>query len=111
MFYSFVCDISNATYSPAACLSVIVLILFVVNISATNMAETFVEKFTEGVQASVALKGKVSVMQVGYYLVIPYTVLSLIAIALIYTYEHAAYTRKKEQQKPTEDAPVDLTMY
>lgn len=109
MFYSFVCDISNATYSPAACLSVIVLILFVVNISATNMAETFVEKFTEGVP--VALKGKVSVMEVGYYLVIPYTVLSLIAIALIYTYEHAAYTRKKEQQKPTEDAPVDLTMY
>ncbi|XP_005919553.1 clarin-3 [Haplochromis burtoni] len=95
--------------SLSACLSVIVLILFVVNISATNMAETFVEKYTEGF--TVDLKGKASVMQVGYYLVIPYTVLSLIAIALIYTYEHAAYTRKKEQQKPTEDAPMDLTMY
>ncbi|XP_030610549.1 LOW QUALITY PROTEIN: clarin-3 [Archocentrus centrarchus] len=96
--------------SLSVCLSVLVLILFVVNISVTNMAEALAEKFTENLSPS-DLRNKVTVMQPGYYLVIPYTVLALIAIALIYAYDHAAYTRKKEQQKPTEDAPVDLTMY
>lgn len=95
---------------PAACLSLVVLILFAVNTTVTNMAEILVEKLTENLSPS-DLRNKVTVMQRGYYLVIPYTVLSLIAITLIYVYDHAAYTRKKEQQKPTEDAPVDLTMY
>lgn len=59
----------------------------------------------------VYLKDKTSEFQVGYYLMIPYMVLSLLAILLVYLYEHAAYTHRQEQQRPTEDAPKEIMMY
>lgn len=101
--------LNTSTLSPAACLSVVALIIFVLNVNVTNMAEVLVENFTEAI--SVDLKNKSSMMQLGYYLVIPYTVLSLLAIGLIYMYDHAAYTHRREQQRPTEDAPKEIMMY
>ncbi|CAB1343993.1 unnamed protein product, partial [Coregonus sp. 'balchen'] len=59
----------------------------------------------------VYLKDKTSEFKVGYYLLIPYTVLSLLAVLLVYLYEHAAYTHRREQQRPTEDAPKEIMMY
>lgn len=61
--------------------------------------------------SSVELSGTFSQMRLGYYLVIPYAVLSLVSIALIYMYDHAAYTHRREQQRPTEDAPKEIMMY
>ncbi|XP_051273638.1 clarin-3 [Dicentrarchus labrax] len=97
-----------ACSSLCACLSVVVLILFVVNVNVTNLAEELVNEFAT---TEVDLKNKSSEMQLGYYLVIPYTVLSLVAIVLIYMYDHAAYTQRREQQRPTEDAPKEIMMY
>ncbi|XP_041939172.1 clarin-3 [Alosa sapidissima] len=50
-------------------------------------------------------------MQVGFFLVLPYIALNLLAILLVFLYVHAAYTRQREQQKPTEDAPKEIMMY
>ncbi|XP_029934174.1 clarin-3 [Myripristis murdjan] len=98
-----------ASSSLSACLSLLVIMLFVVNINVTDMAEDLVKKFSQ--DNPVDLRNKSAEMQIGYYLVIPYMVLSLLSIALIYMYEHAAYTHKKEQQRPTEDAPKEIMMY
>ncbi|KAM9336918.1 clarin-3 [Symphorus nematophorus] len=95
--------------SLSACLSVLVLILFVVNVSVTSMGEDIVVNFANNIE--VGLRNRSAEMQIGYYLVIPYTVLSLTAIVLIYLYDHAAYTQRKEQQRPTEDAPKEIMMY
>lgn len=85
------------------------LIIFVLNVNVTNMAEELVKTFenTNGVD----LKNKSSEMLLGYYLVIAYIGLSLIAIVAIYAYEHAAYMYRREQQRPTEDAPKEIMMY
>ncbi|XP_042252750.1 clarin-3 isoform X2 [Thunnus maccoyii] len=95
--------------SISTCLSVLVLIIYVLNVNVTSMAEDLVGKFTE--DTPVDLRNKTTEMSVGYYLVIPYTVLSLLALVLIYMYDHAAYTQRKEQQRPTEDAPKEIMMY
>lgn len=84
-----------------------VLIIFVVNVTVTSMAEDVVKNFSEDAD----LRNKSSEMKLGYYLVILYTLLSLLAIALIYMYDHAAYTHRREQQRPTEDAPKEIMMY
>ncbi|XP_041819353.1 clarin-3 [Chelmon rostratus] len=94
--------------SLSTCLSAVVLIIFVANVNASNMAERVVIGLTD---SEVFLKKKNTKMLVGYYLIIPYAVLSLLAIALVYMYEHAAYTHRREQQKPTEDAPKEIMMY
>lgn len=91
------------------CLSVLVLIIFVLNVKFTNMAEGTVRNFTQ--EIPVELKNKSTEMQLGYYLVIPYVVLSLVTIGVIYMYDHAAYTQRRAQQKPTEDAPKEIMMY
>ncbi|XP_039991857.1 clarin-3 [Xiphias gladius] len=95
--------------SLSACLSVAVLIIFAVNVNVTNMAEDLVNNFSEAIP--VDLRNKSSEMQLGYYLVIPYTLLSLFGIVLIYMYDHAAYKHRREQQRPTEDAPKEVMMY
>lgn len=73
------------------------------------MAEETVRDFTQGIPVN--LKNKSAEMLLGYYLVIPYAVLSLLTIGVIYMYDHATYTHRREQQKPTEDAPKEIMMY
>lgn len=78
-----------------------------VNVTVTSMAEDLVKLTADAVD----LRNKSSEMLLGYYFVIPYTVLSLFDIALIFLYDHAAYTHRREQQRPTEDAPKEIMMY
>lgn len=95
--------------SISACLSALVLIIYPVTVSVTNMTETVVENNAGG--TPVETKNKSTVVQLGFFLVIPYTLLSLGAIAVVYLYDHAAYTQRREQQRPTEDAPKEIMMY
>ncbi|XP_060951582.1 clarin-3 [Limanda limanda] len=95
--------------SVSTILSVVVLVIFVSNVYVTNMAEGVVENYADGVP--VELRNRSSELLLGYFLVIPYTVLSLCAILVIYFYEHAAYKQRQEQQRPTEDAPKEIMMY
>nr|XP_057918156.1 clarin-3 [Doryrhamphus excisus] len=95
--------------SISACFSFLVLVLFVVNFQATTIAEDLVRSFADNVPVDLRITS--SKMQLGYYLLIPYAVLSLLAVALIYIYDHAAYTQRREQQRPTEDAPKEIMMY
>lgn len=90
-------------------MSFLVLILFVVNVHATNLTGNLVKNLANELEVKVGDES--SQMRLGYYLVVPYTVLSLVAILLIYLYDHAAYTQRKEQQRPTEDAPKEIMMY
>ncbi|XP_051926842.1 clarin-3 [Hippocampus zosterae] len=98
-----------ASSAISACLSVLALVVFVVNFSVTTVAEDLVRTFSGNV--SIYLKIVSSEMLLGYYLLIPYAALSLLAIGLIYMYDHAAYTQRREQQRPTEDAPKEIMMY
>ena len=102
-------QLTNGTVSSTASLSFVALILIVVNVNVTNMAEEVVKDFAG--EDEVELRNKRSEMQVGYYLLIPYLALSLLAIGLIYMYEHAAYTHRQEQQRPTQDTPKEIMMY
>ncbi|XP_029384182.1 clarin-3 [Echeneis naucrates] len=93
--------------SISTCLSIVVLIIYVVNVNLTTMAEDLVQDFS----GPVDLRNKTAEMLLGYYLVIPYTVLSLCAMAIIYMYNNAAYRHRREQQRPTEDSPKEIMMF
>ncbi|XP_041670925.1 clarin-3 [Cheilinus undulatus] len=95
--------------SLSACLALLALIIYVCNIFATEMAEDLVRLFAENIP--VEMRNKKTEMSLGFYMVIPYIVLSFGAIGLIFMYDHAAYTHRREQQRPTEDAPKEIMMY
>lgn len=87
----------------------LVLIIYVVNVMATNMAEGLVENLNGSSPAH--LRNITSWMGLGYYLVILYALLSMAAIGVIYMYNNTTYKHKREQQRPTEDAPKEIMMY
>ncbi|KAF7204179.1 clarin-3 [Nothobranchius furzeri] len=94
--------------SLSACLSVLVLIIFALNLGVTSMPEDLVNQVSN---IKVDVRNKSLQMQLGYFLVIPYTVMSLCAVLLIYLYDHASYTQRRQQERPTEDAPKEIMMY
>lgn len=108
------CDIS-VNHNPfslflLAGLSFLLLVLFVLNVHVAGMPQELAKSFAV-VIVPVDVRTVQTSMDLGYYLVIPYLGLTLLSIGLIYLYQHAAYTHRREQQKPTEDAPKEIMMY
>ncbi|XP_022049860.1 clarin-3 [Acanthochromis polyacanthus] len=95
--------------SLSACLSLVAIIIFALNTILTSMGETLVQNFSQNIPVS--LSNKKTEADIGLYLLIPYIVLSLLAIVCIYTYQRAAYKHKREQQRPTDDVPKEIMMY
>ncbi|XP_048025716.1 clarin-3 [Megalobrama amblycephala] len=91
----------------SVCVASLALILYVSNAYAGEMFQTLVKADATQVKLqNVNIK-----LHVGFFLLIPYIVLNVVAILVVYLYVHAAYTRRKEQEKPTEDAPKEIMMY
>uniref|UniRef100_A0AAY4BVH7 Clarin 3 n=1 Tax=Denticeps clupeoides TaxID=299321 RepID=A0AAY4BVH7_9TELE len=91
----------------SASASFLALIIFVTNVHVHNFAEDQVRENVGNVNLTM-LKTN---MQLGFFLILPYMLLHLLAVLMVYLYVHAAYTRQKEQQRPTEDAPKEIMMY
>ncbi|KAK2876107.1 hypothetical protein QQF64_005121 [Cirrhinus molitorella] len=91
----------------SVCVATLALILYVSNVYVGEMFQTLV-KATE---PHVKLRNPKISLQVGFFLLIPYILFNLLAILVVYLYVHAVYTRRKEQEKPTEDAPKEIMMY
>ncbi|KAI4898922.1 hypothetical protein NFI96_015045 [Prochilodus magdalenae] len=96
----FVCSGLSAT------LAFLALVLYLINVYWIKIAMKIAND-----QAKVNLKENGVQLLVGFYLLLPYIGLNLFAILLVYLYVHAAYTRRREQEKPTEDAPKDIMMF
>ncbi|XP_073684678.1 clarin-3 [Garra rufa] len=91
----------------SVCVATLALILYVSNIYAGEMFQTLVK----AADSNAKLRNPKIALQVGFFLLIPYICFNLLAILVVYLYVHAAYTRRKEQEKPTEDAPKEIMMY
>ncbi|XP_056114038.1 clarin-3 [Rhinichthys klamathensis goyatoka] len=91
----------------SVCVASLALILYVANTYLGQMFETLVKADTP----KVTLKDVKINLKVGFFLLIPYICFNMICILMVYLYVHAAYTRRKEQEKPTEDAPKEIMMY
>ncbi|XP_051958107.1 clarin-3-like [Xyrauchen texanus] len=91
----------------SACVATLAMILYVLNVYPVQMFQALVFAKAENVR----LRQDKTGLLVGFYLVIVYICANLIAILLVYLYVHSAQTRRKEQEKPTEDAPQDIMMF
>ncbi|XP_077056400.1 clarin-3 [Siphateles boraxobius] len=91
----------------SVCVASLALILYVANAYFGQMFETLVKAD----EANVNLKDVKIDLKVGFFLLIPYICFNMVSILIVYLYVHAAYTRRKQQEKPTEDAPKEIMMY
>ncbi|KAI7796898.1 clarin-3 [Triplophysa rosa] len=91
----------------SACAAFLALILYVLNVFAVQMFQKLVLADNDQVK----LSHNKTELQVGFFLLIPYIATKLLAILVVYLYAHAAFTRRKQQDKPTEDAPKDIMLF
>lgn len=89
-----------------ACLAFLAMVLYLINLLGINIANKMLSQGFTG-----TLKDEVVTFLVGFFMILPYIVVNLVAILLVYLYAHAAYRQRQEQQKPTEDAPKEILMY
>lgn len=87
--------------------SLLALIIYVSSVHLTKFALELAKDYTSPAELDDL---KIN-MHLGFFLILPYIAVNVLAIVLVYLYVHAAYTRQKEQQKPTEDAPKEIMMY
>ncbi|KAF7705549.1 clarin-3 [Silurus meridionalis] len=90
----------------SACLAFLAIVLYLINLLGINIAKDMLLLDLKGM-----LKDEVVTFLVGFYMILPYITVNLLAILLVYLYAHAAYRQRQEQQKPTEDAPKEILMY
>ncbi|XP_053496676.1 clarin-3 [Ictalurus furcatus] len=91
----------------SACLSFLAMVLNLINLLGINIAKEMVLKGDN----DITLKDGAVTFEAGFFMILPYITVNLLAILLVYLYAHAAYRQRQEQQKPTEDAPKEILMY
>lgn len=87
-------------------MSLLALIIYVASVHLTQYAKGLI-----GNVPGASLEDTIVSMQVGFFMILPYIAVNMLAIVLVYLFVHAAYTRQQQQQKPTEDAPKEIMMY
>ncbi|MCI4384510.1 hypothetical protein PGIGA_G00039520 [Pangasianodon gigas] len=90
----------------SACLAFLAMVLYLINLLGINIGKQILLLNLDGV-----LMDEVVTFLVGFFMILPYITVNLLAILLVYLYAHAAYRQRQEQQKPTEDAPKEILMY
>ncbi|KAL6475652.1 hypothetical protein MHYP_G00166920 [Metynnis hypsauchen] len=96
----FVCSGLSASFAFLA------LVVYLINVFSVKIG-----KKMAALSSDASLEDKNVHLLLGFYLLLPYIGVNLLAILLVYLYQHAAYTQRKEQEKPTEDAPKDIMMF
>ncbi|XP_017556823.1 clarin-3 [Pygocentrus nattereri] len=96
----FVCSGISASFAFLA------LVLYLINVFVVKIGQRMAT-----LSSDATLQDEDTHLLLGFYLLLPYIGVNLLAILLVYLYQHAAYTQRKEKEKPTEDAPKDIMMF
>ncbi|KAK3529140.1 hypothetical protein QTP70_018094 [Hemibagrus guttatus] len=92
----------------SACLAFLAMVLYFLNLVSVNITKNML---LANIKQSVILKDTDVRFLTGFFMILPYIIVDLLAIFLVYLYAHMAYRQRMEQQRPTEDAPKEILMY
>uniref|UniRef100_A0A8B9JU92 Clarin 3 n=1 Tax=Astyanax mexicanus TaxID=7994 RepID=A0A8B9JU92_ASTMX len=94
------------TYCISASLAFLALVLYLINVMVIKLGQELAKH-----TGDVVVKDKDMKFMTGFFLLLPYIILNLLAILLVYLYVHIDNTHRRQQEKPTEDAPKDIMMF
>ncbi|XP_072523975.1 clarin-3 [Salminus brasiliensis] len=90
----------------SASLAFLALVLYLINVLVVKVGQEIAQH-----NAGVTVKDEEVNFLLGFYLLLPYIVVNLLAILFVYLWAHMANTHRRQQEKPTEDAPKDIMMF
>ncbi|NWU15168.1 CLRN3 protein, partial [Cephalopterus ornatus] len=89
-------------------LILIAMILFPVNIEAHSLSEELAYECSTSLQSHIESK---HIYGYSYWIMLLILFLNIASLIIIYFYDHARYSKKKEQERPIENAPKDVILF
>ncbi|NXQ53323.1 CLRN3 protein, partial [Anthoscopus minutus] len=94
--------------SVCGVLILIAMILFPVNVQANSLSEELAHGCSTSLQAHIGSKHNYGY---SYWIMLLIIFLNTASLVIIYFYDHARYSKKKEQERPIENAPKDVILF
>ncbi|XP_051883702.1 clarin-3 [Pristis pectinata] len=96
--------------SSISCVSAfLAMVLFAANTAANNLSTILVRNSIK--ESLVTFKHKTNSYEYSFWLILLSLALCVTTIGITYAYQHANYSTGREQERPTENAPIDVLMY
>ncbi|XP_021256310.1 clarin-3 [Numida meleagris] len=89
-------------------LTVLVMILFAVNVERNDMS---VELAIKCISPSLSPTRSEHRYEYSYWILLLSIVFNIVTVIIIYFYDHARYSKKKEQERPIENASKDVILF
>ncbi|RMC11253.1 hypothetical protein DUI87_11371 [Hirundo rustica rustica] len=94
--------------SVCGILILIAMILFPVNVEGTGLSEELAHSCSSSPPTHVGSKHSYGY---SYWIMLLVIFLNAASLIIIYFYDHARYSKKKEQERPMENAPKDVILF
>nr|XP_005490931.1 clarin-3 [Zonotrichia albicollis] len=89
-------------------LTLIAMILFPVNVEGNRLSEELAHSCSSSLQDHLGSKHNYGY---SYWIMLLILFLNIASLIIIYFYDHARYSKKKEQERPIENAPKDVILF
>ncbi|NXM42250.1 CLRN3 protein, partial [Gymnorhina tibicen] len=94
--------------SVCGVLILVAMILFPVNVQGNSLSEELAHGCSTSLQTHLGSKHSYGY---SYWIMLLVIVLNAASLIIIYFYDHARYSKKKEQERPIENAPKDVILF
>ncbi|NXI76691.1 CLRN3 protein, partial [Rhipidura dahli] len=94
--------------SVCGVLTLLALILFPVNVQGNSLSEELAHGCSTSLQTHLGSKHTYGY---SYWIMLLILLLNAASLIIIYFYDHARYSKKKEQERPIENAPKDVILF
>ncbi|NWV54323.1 CLRN3 protein, partial [Daphoenositta chrysoptera] len=94
--------------SVCGVLILIAMILFPVNVQGNSLSEELAHGCSTSLQTHLGSKHSYGY---SYWIMLLILLLNVASLIIIYFYDHASYSKKKEQERPIENAPKDVILF
>ncbi|NXG06720.1 CLRN3 protein, partial [Sakesphorus luctuosus] len=94
--------------STCGILTLLAMILFPVNTEAHNLSEELAQGCSTSLERHLSSQHTYGY---SYWILLLILALNVVSLTTIYFYDHARYSKKKEQERPIENAPKDVILF
>ncbi|NXO85442.1 CLRN3 protein, partial [Sitta europaea] len=84
------------------------MILFPVSVEGNSLSEELAQGCSSSLQAHLGSRHSYGY---SYWIMLLILFLNIASLTIIYFYDHARYSKKKEQERPIENAPKDVILF
>uniref|UniRef100_A0A8C5TZV1 Clarin 3 n=1 Tax=Malurus cyaneus samueli TaxID=2593467 RepID=A0A8C5TZV1_9PASS len=107
-YQTFLGPLGVYTWNSSWVLTLLAMILFPVNVQGSSLSRELAHGCSSSLQTHLSSQHSYGY---SYWILLLVIILNIASFLVIYFYDHATYSRKKEQERPIENAPKDVILF